>query len=175
MEEEERLMEELSDELEDQEPDKDSVGTFYEGLQGLKPCIVQVESAQKAIESWRTGGERARAVVWEKRTPRKRWSEPLGRRSHSIRKPQTQTFQEGLPHSLTGGTRAHQADSTLLDFNSVTRSGSVFAIAEYIKLDSEILAELLRPSERDADVSMEPATGPQAGRPDDWDLEEFLN
>ncbi|KAJ6586778.1 hypothetical protein B0H10DRAFT_1961563 [Mycena sp. CBHHK59/15] len=54
-------------------------------------------------------------------------------------------------------------------------AGSVFAIAEYIKLDSEILAELLRPSERDADVSMEPATGPQAGRPDDWDLEEFLN
>ncbi|KAJ6579336.1 hypothetical protein B0H10DRAFT_1962959 [Mycena sp. CBHHK59/15] len=67
------------------------------------------------------------------------------------------------------------AEADRYDFPKVTRSGSVFAIAEYIKLDSEILAELLRPSERDADVSMEPATGPQAGRPDDWVLEEFLN
>ncbi|KAJ6600729.1 hypothetical protein B0H10DRAFT_1958675 [Mycena sp. CBHHK59/15] len=39
---------------------------------------------RKAIERWRTGRERARAVVREKKTPRKRWSEPLGRRKYFL-------------------------------------------------------------------------------------------
>ncbi|KAJ7106767.1 hypothetical protein C8R44DRAFT_745221 [Mycena epipterygia] len=59
------------------------------------------------------------------------------------------------------------AETDRYDLPQVTRSQPVFAIAEYIKLDSSALAELLKPSEPDADVSMEPAPGTQAGRPDD--------
>ncbi|KAJ7104878.1 hypothetical protein C8R44DRAFT_746139 [Mycena epipterygia] len=67
------------------------------------------------------------------------------------------------------------AETDRYDLPQVTRSRSVFAIAEYIKLDSPALAELLKPSEPDADVSMEPAPGTQAGRPDDWNLEDLLS
>jgi hypothetical protein len=66
------------------------------------------------------------------------------------------------------------AETDRYDFPTVTRSSSVFAIVEYIKLDSGMLAELLKPSKGGADVSMEPATGPQVACPDDWDLDDFL-
>ncbi|KAJ7830124.1 hypothetical protein B0H13DRAFT_2372119 [Mycena leptocephala] len=59
---------------------------------------------------------------------------------------------------------------------AVTRSSTVFAIADYIKLDSPALAELMQPSKHASQAkSVAPSDSIQAVRPDDWSIDEFLH
>ncbi|KAJ6563496.1 hypothetical protein B0H10DRAFT_2197823 [Mycena sp. CBHHK59/15] len=53
-------------------------------------------------------------------------------------------------------------------------SSTVFAIAEYIKLDSPELAELLQPSKLPESSAATPVDDGGAGRPDDWSMDDFL-
>lgn len=59
----------------------------------------------------------------------------------------------------------------------VTRSQTVFAIGEYIKLDSAALAQLLQPSDEPHPTARGSAAVPdtiQAGKHDDWSINDFI-
>jgi hypothetical protein len=53
----------------------------------------------------------------------------------------------------------------------------VFAIEEYIKLDSAVLAQLLQPSDEPHPTARGSAAAPdaiQAGKDDDWSIDDFI-
>ena len=80
-------------------------------------------------------------------------------------------FNHPDPYDLAEVERLRFGDP---DAPAVTRSATVFAIAEYIKLDSPALAELMQPSKPGKEKSVAPSSSVQAGRPDDWSMDEFL-
>ncbi|KAJ6597397.1 hypothetical protein B0H10DRAFT_1959756 [Mycena sp. CBHHK59/15] len=58
---------------------------------------------------------------------------------------------------------------------AMARSSTVFAVADYVKLDSPELAELLQPSKLPESTVATPVDDSQAGRPDDWSMDDFLS
>ena len=76
------------------------------------------------------------------------------------------------PYDLPGTERL------VFDTPVVIRSQTVFAISEYVKLESPALAELVQPSGKAAETSNgmggATSTAPPAGRPDDWSMEDLL-
>ncbi|KAJ6538275.1 hypothetical protein DFH09DRAFT_1090700 [Mycena vulgaris] len=54
-------------------------------------------------------------------------------------------------------------------------SSTVFTVADYVKLDSPELAELLQPSKLPESTVATRVDDSQAGRPDDWSMDDFLS
>ena len=70
------------------------------------------------------------------------------------------------------------AETERLNFGpAVVRSQTVFAITQYIKLESPALAELMEPSKTAASTvgsTAAPSNATPAGHPDDWNMDDFL-
>ncbi|KAJ6622586.1 hypothetical protein B0H10DRAFT_2214225 [Mycena sp. CBHHK59/15] len=92
-------------------------------------------------------------------------------------------------NSISEGDYTHQAHVVLdevltatetdrLNFGpALVRSQTVFAITQYIKLESPALAELMEPSKTAASTvgsTAAPSNATPAGHPDDWNMDDFL-
>jgi hypothetical protein len=87
-------------------------------------------------------------------------------------------FNHPDPYDLAETDRLNLNDPLEATGPAVTRTQTVFAISEYIKLDSPALGELLQPSKEsrtDAQMPHALSDSVQAGRPDDWSFDDFLS
>ncbi|KAJ6568148.1 hypothetical protein B0H10DRAFT_2238285 [Mycena sp. CBHHK59/15] len=80
-------------------------------------------------------------------------------------------FQHPDPYDLAETERVDLSDPR----PAMARSSTVFAVADYVKLDSPEVAELLQPSKLPESTVATPVDDSQAGRPDDWSMDDFLS